>query len=425
MSVSAIGAILALVVAIILILKKIPPTYAMIIGAMIGGIVGGVGLSNTVTYMIDGTKDIVSAIIRIVSAGILAGTLIKSGAAARIAESIVKKLGTKNALLAMTLATWLLTAVGVFGDVAIITVAPIGIQIGQKAGYRKLGILIAMIGGVKAGNVMSPNPNAIAAAETFKVPLTSMMAAGIPAALTAIIVTSIIAKRLSTKGTEVVAETEVGAGNIVDSNVNLPSLGASLVGPAVTILLLLCRPIFNITIDPLIALPIGGFVGIVAMRKMKHTISYLEFGLAKMSGVAMLLIGTGTLSGIIANSALKDAIIGALNAVGLPAFLLAPISGILMGAASASSTAGTALASQVFGQTILSYGVAALAAGAMIHAGSFVFDGLPHGSFFHVSAGAVNMEIKERLKLIPYESLIGICMATVTTILYGVIKILG
>lgn len=86
MSVSALGAILALVIAIVLILKKVPPTYAMIIGAIIGGLVGGVGLSNTVTYMIDGTKNIVSAIIRIVAAGVLAGTLIESGAAARIAE---------------------------------------------------------------------------------------------------------------------------------------------------------------------------------------------------------------------------------------------------------------------------------------------------------------------------------------------------
>lgn len=418
MSVSVIGAILALVIAIVLILKKVPPTYAMIMGAIIGGLVGGVGLTNTVTYMIDGTKNIVSAIIRIVSAGVLAGTLIKSGAAARIAESIVKKLGDKNALLAMTLATWLLTAVGVFGDVAIITVSPIAIQIAQKVGYRKLGILIAMIGGVKAGNVMSPNPNSIAAAETFNVPLTSMMVAGIPAALTAIVVSNIISKYLSKKGTEVVAD------NSVANNDELPKLTACLVGPLVTILLLLCRPIFNITIDPLIALPIGGLVGIISMGKLKHTISYLEFGLGKMSGVAMLLIGTGALAGIIANSTLKDLIINGLNSAGLPAFLLAPISGTLMGAASASSTAGTTLASQVFGTTILSYGVAALAAGAMIHSGSFVFDGLPHGSFFHVSAGCVNMEIKERLKLISYESLIGLCMVTVSTILYGVINIL-
>ena len=419
MSVSALGAILALVVAIVLILKKIPPTYAMIAGAIAGGLVGGAGLANTVTYMIGGTKDIVSAIIRIVAAGVLAGSLIKSGAAARIANSIVAKLGDKNSMLAMTLATWLLTAIGVFGDVAIITVSPIAIQIARKTGYKKLGILLAMIGGVKAGNVMSPNPNGIAAAETFQVPLTSMMAAGIPAALTAIVITALLAKRLAYKGTDIVAD-QTEADTAV-----LPSLGGALIGPIVTIALLLLRPIAGITIDPLIALPVGGLVGMAAMGKLKDLVEYLEFGLSKMSGVAMLLTGTGTLAGIIANSTLKDIIVELLQKAGLPGFLLAPISGTLMGAASASSTAGTTLASQIFGSTILSYGVAALAAGAMIHAGSFVFDGLPHGSFFHVSAGCVNMKINERLKLIIYESLIGFCMVTVSTIVYGVIRIAG
>lgn len=419
MSVSALGAILALVVAIALILKKVPPTYAMIAGAIVGGLVGGAGLGSTVTYMIDGTKNIVSAIIRIVAAGVLAGALIKSGAAACIANSIVKKVGSKNSLLAMTLATWLLTAIGVFGDVAIITVSPIAIQIARKTGYKKLGILIAMIGGVKAGNVMSPNPNGIAAAETFGVPLTSMMAAGAAGAVTAIIVTIFCAKRLAYKGTDV--EFDGGA----EEQMTLPSLGAAVSGPVVTILLLLLRPVFGITIDPLIALPIGGLVGMLFMGKLKDLVSYLEFGLGKMSGVAMLLIGTGTLAGIISNSTLKDVIVNGLNSMGLPGFLLAPISGVLMGAATASSTAGTTLASQIFGETILSYGVTPLAAGAMIHAGSFAFDGLPHGSFFHVSAGCINMKINERLKLISYESLIGICMVAVTTVLYGVIRILG
>lgn len=419
MSVSVIGALLALVVAVVLILKKVPPTYSMMCGAIIGGLVGGAGLGSTVEYMINGTKDIVPAIIRIVSAGVLAGTLIESGAAKRIAESIIAKLGTNNSLLAMTLATALLTAVGVFGDVAIITVSPIAISIAQKTGYRKLGILIAMIGGVKAGNVMSPNPNTISAAETFGVPLTSMMAVGIPAAITAIVLTTIFARMLKNKGSEVVTE------GYETSNEDLPSLLTSLAGPIATIALLLARPIFNVTIDPLIALPVGGIVGIIAMKKTPHTLTYLESGLKKMSGVAMLLIGTGCLAGIIANSELKDVLITGIEAIGLPGFLLAPISGSLMGAASASSTAGTTLASQVFGDAILAYGVAPLAAGAMIHSGSFVFDGLPHGSFFHVSAGCVSMDIKERLKLIPYESLIGLGMVVVSTLLYGVFKLIG
>lgn len=114
-TVSVLGALAALVVAIVLILKKVQPTYAMLIGAVAGGLIGGAGLTGTVNYIISGTQGIVSAIIRIVTAGILAGALIESGAAERIAEAIMNKLGAKRCLIAITLATWVLTAVGVFG----------------------------------------------------------------------------------------------------------------------------------------------------------------------------------------------------------------------------------------------------------------------------------------------------------------------
>lgn len=39
-TVSALGAIIALVVAIILIIKKVHPVYGLIIGALVGGLVG-------------------------------------------------------------------------------------------------------------------------------------------------------------------------------------------------------------------------------------------------------------------------------------------------------------------------------------------------------------------------------------------------
>lgn len=40
-TVSVLGALAALVVAIVLILKKVQPTYAMLIGAVAGGLIGG------------------------------------------------------------------------------------------------------------------------------------------------------------------------------------------------------------------------------------------------------------------------------------------------------------------------------------------------------------------------------------------------
>jgi GntP family gluconate:H+ symporter len=56
----------------------------------------------------------------------------------------------------------------------------------------------------------------------------------------------------------------------------------------------------------------------------------------------------------------------------------------------------------------------------MVHTGATVMDHLPHGNFFHVSGESVNMSIKDRMKLIPYESLIGATMCIIATIIYGI-----
>ncbi|OOF55195.1 gluconate:proton symporter [Rodentibacter genomosp. 2] len=417
-TVSAFGALVALVVAIFLILKKVPPAYGMLVGALVGGLVGGVDLSQTVTLMIGGAQGITTAVMRILAAGVLAGVLIESGAANSIAESITNKLGETRALLALALATMILTAVGVFVDVAVITVSPIALALARRTDLSKAAILLAMIGGGKAGNIMSPNPNAIAAADTFHLPLTSVMMAGVIPAIFGLILTYFLAKRLINKGSKVTDQEVV----MVESQ-NLPSFSTALVAPLVAILLLALRPLFDIKVDPLIALPLGGLIGALCMGKLRQANSYAISGLGKMAPVAIMLLGTGALAGIIANSGLKDVLIQGLEHSGLPSYILAPISGALMSLATASTTAGTAVASNVFSSTLLELGVSSLAGAAMIHAGATVFDHMPHGSFFHATGGSVNMEMKERLKLIPYESAVGLVMTLISTLIFGVFNL--
>lgn len=415
--VTTMGALIGLAIAIIAILKKVPPVYGMMLGALAGALIGGAGLGESVGFMMDGAKNIIPAVLRILAAGILSGVLIESGAAKVIAETLVNKLGNKRSLLAIAVATLVLTAVGVFIDVAVITVAPIALTIANKANLSRMSILIAMIGGGKAGNVISANPNAIAASDAFEIPLTSLMLAGIIPAIVGVVVTYIIANRLKAKGTLVSHEEVDDEKSIEDA----PNFLTSLLGPVVAIVLLALRPIADIKIDPMIALPIGALVGAIAMGKMKEINNYAVVGLNKMTGVAVMLLGTGTLAGVITNSNLKDVIIDGLASTTLPAFLLAPISGMLMSLVTASTTAGTTVASNVFGSTILELGVAPLAAAAMIQAGATVLDHMPHGSFFHSTSGAVNMKTNEALKLLPYQTLIGFTLAIVFTIMYGVI----
>ena len=412
---TTLGALLGLAIAIVLIIRKVHPAYSLILGALIGGLVGGGGLAGTVSTMVSGAGSMMSSVLRILTSGILAGALIKTGAAEKIAETIVSKLGQKRAVAAISIATMIICAVGVFIDISVITVAPIALAIGNKAGLSKPGVLLAMIGGGKAGNIISPNPNTIAASEAFGVDLTSLMMKNIIPALCALVVTIILASLLAKKKhseriTEADAESS-GRGE-------LPGFFLSILGPLVVIILLGLRPIAGIAIDPLIALPVGGLITILVTGQAKHTIEFMEFGLSKVIGVSILLIGTGTVAGIIKASNLQTDVINLLEAMHMPAFVLAPLSGVLMAAATASTTAGATVASQTFSGALLEAGVPALSAAAMVHAGATVLDSLPHGSFFHATGGAVNMGINQRMKLIPYEALIGLTSTVIAVIVY-------
>lgn len=411
---STLGALVGLVLAIVLIVKKVQPVYSLILGALVGGLVGGGGLELTVSTMVSGSQSMISSVLRIITSGILAGALIKSGSAEKIAEVIVEKLGEKRGILAISVATMLICAVGVFIDIAVITVAPIALAIGKKAGYSKGSVLLAMIGGGKAGNIISPNPNTIAVSESFSVDLTSMMMKNMVSALCALVVTIIIATLLSKKKNDSITEQDFEQ----RENTQLPSFLAAICGPLLVVILLALRPLCNIAIDPLIALPLGGFVCTLATGNIMKFKGYTEFGLSKVIGVCVLLLGTGTIAGIIKASALQYDAIRILEMLNMPAFVLAPIAGIFMAGATASTTAGSTIASQTFATTLLEAGIPALSAGAMIHSGATVIDSLPHGSFFHATANATNVNIKERLKLIPYEAMVGLTSTIASVLLY-------
>lgn len=407
---TAIGAVLGLVLAIILIMRKANPAYSLILGAVVGGICGGISLGDTVNLMISGVKDVVPAIIRILAAGVLAGVLIKTGASNRIAETIIEKLGEKKAIFALALSTLILTAIGIFIDVAVITVSPIALAMAKRLNFSKMAILCAMVGGGKAGNIISPNPNTIVAAENMGAPLFPVMYANIIPALIGLIVTVIIANTLVEKGEKVLENIEE------NSQEELPSFLASISGPIVTIILLMFRK--QLGMDPMIALPLGGIVGIICMRKIGKMKEALEYGLQKMSGVAILLVGTGTIAGIIKNSTLKEVILNGLKAVHISDKLIPTISGALMSGASASTTAGATLASTTFSGAILAAGISAVWGAAMINSGATILDHLPHGSFFHSTGGANNMKLAERMKLIPYETAIGATLGVSTFLVY-------
>jgi len=411
---TTLGAVVGLAIAIVLIIRKVHPAYSLILGALVGGIIGGGGLVTTVNTMVSGAQSMMSSVLRIMTSGILAGALIRTGSAQKIAETIVDRMGERLALGAIALATMIICAVGVFIDISVITVAPIALAIGKRAKLNKQSLLLAMIGGGKAGNIISPNPNTIAASEAFGVDLTSLMFKNLVPAVFALAMAILLSTALSKKKNGL----EVAQGDIETSDNALPGFLQAIVGPLVVIVLLALRPIAGIAIDPLIALPVGGLVCMLVTGNIRGVVPIAEFGLSKVVGVSILLIGTGTIAGIIKASALQYDVIALLEKLNMPAFVLAPLAGILMAGATASTTAGATIAAQTFAPTLIGQGVPALAAGAMVHAGATVVDSLPHGSFFHATGGSVNMSIGDRMKLIPFEACVGLTATLVSVVMF-------
>ena len=414
---SALAALIGLLISIVLIIRKLSPIYSLMLGAVIGGLLAGWGVETTVTHMISGVKDITPAIVRILAAGVLTGMLVKTGAATTIAKSIIRALGEKYIYLALAISAMILTGMGVFIDVAVITIAPIAIIMGCRLHLSKFKLLLAMIGGGKCGNILSPNPNTIIAAENFDAPLSSVMAAGVVPALIGLVVTVFVIVPLIPQG-DLMTDDATSTDN---NEADLPPLWRSLIGPLVTIILLALRPIADIVIDPMIALPVGGVIGILATGKWRQTTTCLSYGLEKMSGIAILLVGTGTLAGIIKASAIKDVLVGLLAGWSNGGTFMAPIAGALMSAATASTTAGATIASASFGDAILAAGVTAIWGAAMTNAGATTLDHLPHGSFFHATGGSMGFSVSERLKLIPFETLVGLVLTICSIAMYFII----
>ncbi|WP_283587061.1 GntP family permease [Limosilactobacillus viscerum] len=426
------GALLGLALAIFLILKKLNPVYSLLLGAIVGALLGGGGLENTVNILVKGEQSVMGTVLRVLAAGMLAGVMMDSGAAETLARTIVNKFGDRLAIFALALATMVITAVGVFIPVAVLIVAPIALEVGKKMHISKLALLVALSGGGKAGNIISPNANTIAAAKGFGVELSQVMIADFIPAVVALIVTVIVARLIRGKGNAVQDDDLEEQSTKVDSS-DLPTFKQAIVTPVIAIVLLLLSPIgaichiqflTKINLDATYVLPFAAVVGALVMGKGKQIKSFAETGVSRMTGVVMILIGAGAIGATITSSTLPQLLITVIKAGHVPGVLLAPLSGILMAGATASTSTGVILATGSFAKSILGFGVAPLAAAAMVHTGAIVIDQLPQGNYFHVTANAMHMDIKERSQGIFYEFLVGGSAMLTATILYGFLHLI-
>jgi len=422
------GVLVALVLSIFLIIKKLNPVLAMFSGVIVGAIVGGANLPQMLDIVTLGGRQMVGINMRIIAGGVFVGALIETGAAESIARGIVKGLGEKRAVLAIALSAMIVCGVGVFIPVTMLVIAPVALSVAYKANVSKFAAILAMSGGGKAGNVMSPNPNALAAADAFDLPLSQVMINGFIPGLMALVATVILCNMVKAKHYKVEAK---DLEDNSDAGKTLPPLGKAMVAPLISIGLLMLNPIgdilgisaigsANLPMDPFYVLPFGAVLGMIAMGKAKSVIDFATKGVLRMAPVVLMLFGAGAIGGLITASVFPALIENALYTLGIPTAYLAPLSSTIFASAAGSHAAGVIIGGESFAATILAAGVPAMAGAVMLHAGGGFLDIVPHGNIFLASQQGMKCSMAERLKVMPFEALVGGVMTLTAVLLYVV-----
>ena len=144
------------------------PFIAILLTALIFGIVSGIPLPQMTTLIGSGFSKIFAGIGLVIIFGTLMGTILEqSGAALKLADCIIKLLGKRHPVLSMAIMGWVVS-IPVFCDSGFVVLNPIREALVKKTQSSPVAMTVALSGGLYLSHVfIPPTPGPLAAAETL------------------------------------------------------------------------------------------------------------------------------------------------------------------------------------------------------------------------------------------------------------------
>lgn len=336
-----IGLGIGLAILIFLIVKtKIHVFVALLISAVIVGVVGGLGTGLTMSAITKGFGGTLGSIGIIIGLGIMMGQMFEiSGAAERMARTFLKLFGKGKEEAALAL-TGFLVSIPIFCDSGFVILSPLAKALSRSTKKSIAGLSVALAGGlVITHSLIPPTPGPLGVAGTFGVDVGSFILLGIVIALPMAIAVMIYSKYIGKKIYQL--PNEAGDGwerppyqkpiyDVIsdEKDKNLPSAFLAflpIILPIVLILintvltaLKLTTGVYEVFIflgNPVIAVGIALIISIYTLTRgkdRKFVITELE-GSMKSAGIIIFVTGGGGALGQV----LKDAGVGNYIASGI------------------------------------------------------------------------------------------------------------
>lgn len=300
---------------------KVHPFAALLIIAILYGIVSGIPLDQLISSVNTGFGNTLGGIGMIIILGVIIGAFLEnSGGAYALAEKVLKFTGKRKIPFAMSIIGWFVS-IPVFADSGFMLLEPLGKSLTKKAGITLSGTAIALALGLTASHTLvPPTPGPIAAAHYLDADLGLVMLLGIPISLIALMVCLVFVKKYVSK-TYIDPDPNVTEVEIEERLKTAPSALKSTLPICVPILLIVIKSLlisffgyklvdfalFPITIkilfflgEPFVALLIGCLFSLMLPKKLNKDMFSTSgwIGKALTSAASILLItGAGGIFG--------------------------------------------------------------------------------------------------------------------------------
>lgn len=386
------GLIIGILVMVVLVSKtKVHTFIALMIAAIITGVIGGMPLvdvkleEETITGLTTAIKDGFGNTLKstgiIIGLGVMMGGILeKSGAAEKMAYSFIKAVGKRKEEWALAITGWFIS-IPVFADSAVVIFAPLCKAISKVSGKSIVGLALAMAAGLQLTHcLVPPTPGPTTAASMLGVDVGQMILVGALISIPMLIIAVFYCKWIGKKIYQIpndkggydrmdFKEEYIKSMDELDSLIgerNLPGLGMSIAPIVVPLVLILSQTICNlagikISIlaflgEPIIALAIGTVIAIYGLmgKEDAKTVLHVMDDAIKSTGIIMLITGAGgSLGNVVKVSGVGTALGELVMKLPLPAilipFVIAALMRIALGSATVAITTAASLSAPLMG----------------------------------------------------------------------------
>ena len=397
-----IGLIVGMILLIIMVVKtKVHVFPALIISAVVIGLVGGMEVKDVTQAIPDGFSKTLASIGVIIGFGVMLGKLLEDSKATKVmSDALIRLLGKNKEEEALAVVGFI-TSLSIFCSSGFVILSPLVKGLSRKTKKSVVSLGIALAGGlVLSHSIIPPAVGPMGVATAFGANISKMILFGTIACIPSFFAIVIYARYMGKKiyqipdesGKMLRTEAEINSLVIAQSveKEDLPKTWKAFAPIVIPILLIFANSILSALHmtnglvgevlyflgTPVIALGIGLLLAIYLLTPhmtRQETLGAMDNGL-KASGKLMLLVGGGGILGqIIQVSGLGDYIANAIVKTAIPAILLPFIVSVLIRLIQGSGTVAMLTAASVVTPMLGTLGLDPVFASLAACTGSLIF----------------------------------------------------